>query len=326
MARLFTVGSGLIRKWKRLVSRSYESLDDIKKVQDEIKTGVIPAMISYSVPSFFIDSTKYLIMTRVKCCAAFKYIMPSMASALEPKLQPTRSGNGKIRVSKKFRTKIRYMWPQSKKDGSFKAAEWSSGMRKPQPTGGTSLPNVYFITNQFLSKEIFGAEDDEDDEPASDSDLVLLHQHMGNYIDSDEESDLNPKDPRPSKSSNPSSDKSNEPIPPHSQEYCAANKLSLTEPYPQMSTFPYPTIKLHYPPTRLYSNIDSALAPTVKPYANQLILACTPLPKLLNLPNPLIVVLLHFLLTFQSTGMDLGKDGDDVEALKWMTGMDTTCA
>ncbi|KIK59933.1 hypothetical protein GYMLUDRAFT_244705 [Collybiopsis luxurians FD-317 M1] len=169
-------------------------------------------MASDSIPAFFIDWTKYPNM-------AFKYIMPSMTSALEPKLQPTRSGNAKIRVSKKFRTKIRYMWPQSKKDRSFEEAEWSSGMRKPQPTGG----------------EIFGAEDDEDDEPAFDSNLVLLRQHMDNYIDSDEELDPNPKDPRSSKSSNPSSDKSNEPIPPHSQLYCTANKL--------------PTIKLHYLPT-----------------------------------------------------------------------------
>ncbi|KIK59935.1 hypothetical protein GYMLUDRAFT_244709 [Collybiopsis luxurians FD-317 M1] len=118
--------------------------------------------------------------------------MPSPTSALKPKLQPTRRGNS-----------------YSKKDRSSKEAEWSSGMRKPQPTGG----------------EIFGAEDDEDDKPASDSDLVLLHQHMGYYIDSDEESNPNLKDPRPSKSSNPSSDKANEPIRLHSQEYCAANKL-----------------------------------------------------------------------------------------------------
>ncbi|KIK50069.1 hypothetical protein GYMLUDRAFT_253293 [Collybiopsis luxurians FD-317 M1] len=146
-------------------------------------------MASDSVPAFFIDWTKYPNMTRVKCCLAFKYIMPSTTSALEPKLQPTRSGNAKIRVLKKFRTKIRYMWPQSKKDRSFEEAEWSSGMRKPQPTGG----------------KIFGAEDDEDDEPPFDSDLVLLHQHMGDRIDSDEEVDPNPQDPPASKPSNPSS-------------------------------------------------------------------------------------------------------------------------
>ncbi|KIK59944.1 hypothetical protein GYMLUDRAFT_244719 [Collybiopsis luxurians FD-317 M1] len=243
MARLFTVGSGLIGKWERLVSRSYESLDDIKKVQDEIKTGVIPAMISYSVPSFFIDSTKYPNMTRVKCCASY-----------------------------------------SKKDGNFKAAEWSSGLRKPQPSGG----------------EIFGAEDDEDNELASDSDLMLLHQHMGDYIDSDEEVDPNPNHPPASKTSNASSE---------------SPKL-YTKPCPQTSTFSNPAIKLHNPPTSSYLNarhsstipnpqstrqqahcllvvITSALAPTVKPYAYQLILTRTPLPALPNLPNPLIVVLLY---------------------------------
>ncbi|KIK50073.1 hypothetical protein GYMLUDRAFT_253296 [Collybiopsis luxurians FD-317 M1] len=127
--------------------------------------------------------------------------MPSPTSAFKPKLQPTRRGNS-----------------YSKKDRSFKEAEWSSGMRN-------APANWRVKTFRQLNQEIFGAEDDEDDEPASNSDLVLLHQHLGNYIDLDEESNPNLKDPRPSKSSNPSSDKANEPIPPHSQEYCAANKL-----------------------------------------------------------------------------------------------------
>ncbi|KIK59941.1 hypothetical protein GYMLUDRAFT_244716 [Collybiopsis luxurians FD-317 M1] len=213
--------------------------------------------------------------------------MPNPTSALEPTLQPTRSGNAKIRGIEEVLshnegcvTTASY----SKKDGSFKAAEWSSGLRKPQPSRG----------------EIFGAEDDEDNEPASDSDLMLLHQHMGDYIDSDEEVDSNPKHLHASKTSNAS----------------AESPKLYTKPCLQMSTFSNPAIKLHNPPTSSYLNarhsstipnlqstrqqvhcllvvITSALAPTVKLYANQLILTRTSLPALLNLPNPRIVVLLY---------------------------------
>ncbi|KIK50077.1 hypothetical protein GYMLUDRAFT_253301 [Collybiopsis luxurians FD-317 M1] len=175
-------------------------------------------MASDSVPAFFIDWTKYPNMARVKCCVAFKYIVPSTTSALEPKLQPTRSGNAKIQVSKKFRTKIRYVATvaYSKKDRSFEEAEWS---RK-------SLT----LRTMKMTK------------PAFDSDLVLLHQHTGVRIDSDKEVDPNPQD--------------------------------AGLPNPQPTRQPAPCLPVA---------INSALAPTVKPYANQLILTHAPLPALLNL-------------------------------------------
>ncbi|KIK59930.1 hypothetical protein GYMLUDRAFT_244701 [Collybiopsis luxurians FD-317 M1] len=261
MARLFTVGSGLIRKWERLVSRSYESLDDIKKCspgQDQNWSNPRHDFLQRSVILHQLDQISDYDKSQVLrssllgplFIAAFKYIMPSTASALEPKLQPTRSGNAKIRV---YVATVSY----SKKDGSFKAAEWSSGLRKPQPSGG----------------EIFGAEDNEDNELASDSDLMLLHQHMGDYIDSAEEVDRNPNHPPASKTSNASSE---------------SPKL-YTKPCPQTSTFLNPAINLHNPPTSSYLNarhsstlpnpqstcqqahcvlvvITSTLAPTVKPY------------------------------------------------------------
>ncbi|KIK59976.1 hypothetical protein GYMLUDRAFT_244757 [Collybiopsis luxurians FD-317 M1] len=114
--------------------------------------------------------------------------MPSPTSALNLNFNLHEVGVQRFKVSKKFRARVRLVWLQSKKDRSFKAAEWSSGMRRPQPTGG----------------EIISAEDNEDDNPVSDSDLVLLRQHMGDYIDS-EEVDLNSKHPPASKPSNPSS-------------------------------------------------------------------------------------------------------------------------
>ncbi|KIK59937.1 hypothetical protein GYMLUDRAFT_244712 [Collybiopsis luxurians FD-317 M1] len=182
--------SELVHNWVRVdweaggAARVWLTLRTV--AQDEIKTGVIPAMASDSVLAFLVDWTKYGKNPMLRgnllgplFLAAFKCIMPSPTSALEPKLQPTRSGNAEIRVM----SPISY----SKKGRSFKAAEWSDGMRKPQPTGG----------------EIVRAEDDEDDDPVSDSDLVLLRQHMGDYIDS-EEVDLNSKHPPASKPSNPS--------------------------------------------------------------------------------------------------------------------------
>ncbi|KIK49795.1 hypothetical protein GYMLUDRAFT_253559 [Collybiopsis luxurians FD-317 M1] len=76
-------------------------------------------------------------------------------------------------------------------------------------------PNWEVKNFRQLSQQIFGAEDDE---PASDSNLVLLHQHTGDYIDSEEEMDLNPKDPPASKSSNSSSQDIQSPTPSHARK------------------------------------------------------------------------------------------------------------
>ncbi|KIK59950.1 hypothetical protein GYMLUDRAFT_261601 [Collybiopsis luxurians FD-317 M1] len=103
--------------------------------------------------------------------------MPNPTSALQPKLQPTRRGNAEIQgIAEVLSQNYVYVAAvsYSKKDGIFRQ----------------------------LNQEISGSEDDEDDEPAFDSDLVLLHQHIGDYIDSDEEVDPNPKHPPASKTSN----------------------------------------------------------------------------------------------------------------------------
>ncbi|KIK59946.1 hypothetical protein GYMLUDRAFT_244722 [Collybiopsis luxurians FD-317 M1] len=252
-------------------------------------------MASDSVPAFFIDWTKYPNLTRVKCClvafwdrsgplfiAPFKCTMPSPTSALEPKLQPTRSRN-------------------------------SSGMTKPQPTGG----------------EIISAEDDEDDNPVSDSDLVLLRQHMGNYIDS-EEVDLNSKHPPASKPSNPSSQSIQSPTPSHARKHqpsCTPRSNFTTchptraqtpgthQPFQIHSNSPTGSLSSGSHQQRSRTHGQAVCQPT---YPDSHSSACAPQAC------QILLSLFSFTLppTFQPTDMDLGNDGDDVEALRWMTGMD----
>ncbi|KIK59973.1 hypothetical protein GYMLUDRAFT_244754 [Collybiopsis luxurians FD-317 M1] len=138
-------------------------------------------------------------------------------------------------------------------------------------------PNWEVKNFRQLSQQIFSAEDDE---PASDSNLVLLYQHTGDYIDSEEEVDLNPKDPPTSKSSNSSSQDIQSPTPSHARK-C------------QPSCTPRSNFTTCHPADTQMPGTHQPFQTHIKLYANQLILTRTPLLALFNLPIPLIVVLLH---------------------------------
>ncbi|KIK59980.1 hypothetical protein GYMLUDRAFT_244761 [Collybiopsis luxurians FD-317 M1] len=257
-------------------------------------------MASDNVPAFFIDWTKYPNMTRVKCCLVVFWDcyssppsnVPCLARPLPLNLTFNlhEVGMQRFEVSKKFRARVRLVWPQS---------------------------------------EIISAEDDEDDDPVSDSDLVLLRQHMGNYIDS-EEVDLNSKHPPASKPSNPSSQSIQSPTPSHARKHqpsCTPRSNFTTchptraqtpgthQPFQIHSNSPTGSLSSGSHQQRSRTHGQAVCQPT---YPDSHSSACAPQAC------QILLSLFSFTLppTFQPTDMDLGNDGDDVEALRWMTGMD----
>ncbi|KAJ3968565.1 hypothetical protein EV361DRAFT_925216 [Lentinula raphanica] len=209
---------------------------------DDIKGGMIPPMTSDTLPSFLFDWTKWKANQSLSgnllgplFIAAYKCIMTSPSSALEPKIQATRRGNAKIRGIKSVNSQnLAYIATQvlspimcAFSDGRISLLSfvsrcvpfnhttrkmasstrtsstngWSNGSMMRRPSGGRRRSRnsicmcrlFIVITLTAFSRDIFDAEDDEDDdEPSLDSDLVLLQQHMKDYVDSDDEQDIPP--------------------------------------------------------------------------------------------------------------------------------------
>ncbi|KAJ3759338.1 hypothetical protein EV360DRAFT_69572 [Lentinula raphanica] len=110
--------------------------------------------------------------------------------ALEPKIQATRRGNAKIRGIKSLRFSLCPLQSYHKKDGKFHSNKFYEWMVKWIDDAPAKWREKTF---KKLNMDIFDAEDDEDDdEPSLDSDLVLLQQHMKDYVDSDDEQDISP--------------------------------------------------------------------------------------------------------------------------------------
>ncbi|KAJ3774715.1 hypothetical protein FB446DRAFT_459885 [Lentinula raphanica] len=122
------------------------SMSDVDIIMDDIKGGTIPPMTSDTLPSFLFDWTKWKADQSLSgnllgplFIAAYKCIMTSPSSALEPKFQATRRGNAKIRGIKSVNsqnlayiaTQLRFslcpLQSYHKKDGKFhsdKFYEW----------------------------------------------------------------------------------------------------------------------------------------------------------------------------------------------------------
>ncbi|KIK59923.1 hypothetical protein GYMLUDRAFT_244694 [Collybiopsis luxurians FD-317 M1] len=217
--------------------------------------------------------------------------MPSPTSASNLNFNLHEVGVQRFEVSKKFRARVRLVWLQS---------------------------------------EIISAEDDEDDDPVSDSDLVLLRQHMGNYIDS-EEVDLNSKHPPASKPSNPSSQSIQSPTPSHAhkrQPSCTsrsnfttchptrAQTPSTHQPFQIHSNSPTGSLSSGSHQQRSRTHGQAVRQPT---YPDSHSSACAPQPCQILLSS------FSFILppTFQPTDMDLGNDvlisDNEEEAADWVT-------
>ncbi|KAJ3756399.1 hypothetical protein EV360DRAFT_72015 [Lentinula raphanica] len=177
------------------------SMSDVDIIMDDIKGGTIPPMTSDTLPSFLFDWTKWKADQSLSgnllgplFIAAYKCIMTSPSSALEPKIQVTRRGNAKIRGIKSVK------FQQSKLGIHCHSGIVSHHMVKWIDDAPAKWREKTF---KKLNMDIFDAEDDEDDdEPSLDSDLVLLQQHMKDYVDSDDEQDIPPTSNKPSPNTN----------------------------------------------------------------------------------------------------------------------------
>ncbi|KAJ3723792.1 hypothetical protein C8R42DRAFT_719698 [Lentinula raphanica] len=185
------------------------SMSDVDIIMDDIKGGTIPPMTSDTLPSFLFDWTKWKADQSLSGnllgpldIAAYKCIMTSPSSALEPKIQATRRGNAKIRGIKSVNMTDRFLFsasflvvspsiiPQERYDGKFHSDKFYEWMVKWIDDAPAKWREKTF---KKLNMDIFDVEDDEDDdEPSLDSDLVLLQQHMKDYVDSDDEQDIPP--------------------------------------------------------------------------------------------------------------------------------------
>ncbi|KAJ3748205.1 hypothetical protein EV360DRAFT_76296 [Lentinula raphanica] len=184
------------------------SMSDVSIIMEDIKDGTIPPMTSDAVPSFLFDWTKWNQKQILSgnllgplFIAAYKCIMTSPSSALEPKIQATRRGNAKIRGIKEVNsrnltyiaTQLRFslspLQSYSKKDGHFNSDTFYNWMVEWIDEAPVKWREKTF---KKLNAEIFEVEDDDDDNgPSSDSDLTLLQQHMLDYVDSDDENEHN---------------------------------------------------------------------------------------------------------------------------------------
>ncbi|KAJ3823108.1 hypothetical protein F5878DRAFT_713268 [Lentinula raphanica] len=184
------------------------SISDVSIIMEDIKDGTIPPMTSDAVPSFLFDWTKWNQKQILSgnllgplFIAAYKCIMTSPSSALEPKIQATRRGNAKIRGIKEVNsrnlayiaTQLRFslspLQSYSKKDGHFNSDTFYNWMVEWIDEAPVKWREKTF---KKLNAEIFEVEDDDDNNgPSSDSDLTLLQQHMLDYVDSDDENEHN---------------------------------------------------------------------------------------------------------------------------------------
>ncbi|THU78116.1 hypothetical protein K435DRAFT_845910 [Dendrothele bispora CBS 962.96] len=164
-----------------------KSTVDVDSIMSDIRSGVIPPLKSDSLPAFLFSFAKYKpdqiysgLLFGPLLIAAFKCIFTSPSSAIEPKFVRTKAGNAQ-------KLDIKAVTPELL---VYVAAQACALRFVPYPVVFLYGAPVQWREKTFraLNEEFFGpADDDDNDEPALDSDMALLSEHFQNYIDSDDE-------------------------------------------------------------------------------------------------------------------------------------------
>ncbi|THU86022.1 hypothetical protein K435DRAFT_805421 [Dendrothele bispora CBS 962.96] len=182
-----------------------ESNQDVKRIMQEIYDGDIPPLASDNIPAFLTLFEQYKphqmlsgLLLGPLLVAAIKCLLTGPSSALEPKIFPTRAGNAKrLSIDTISAPLLQYTIAHVRfalspiqswqaKDGKFNLNtfyDWIGEFLN-------AAPEIWMRkTFKALNMEIFGDDndDDNDNQPTSDSDLALLFQHCQDYVDSDEE-------------------------------------------------------------------------------------------------------------------------------------------
>ncbi|THU78236.1 hypothetical protein K435DRAFT_786337 [Dendrothele bispora CBS 962.96] len=181
-----------------------KSTVDVDSIMSDIRSGVIPPLKSDSLPAFLFSFAKYKpdqiysgLLFGPLLIAAFKCIFTSPSSAIEPKFVRTKAGNAQkldikavtpellVYVAAQVRFALCPIQSWSAKDGKFNLNHFYDNLVKFLYGAPAQWREKTF---RALNEEFFGpADDDDDEEPALDSDMALLSEHFQNYVDSDDE-------------------------------------------------------------------------------------------------------------------------------------------